>query len=86
MPLPASKTFQDSIHDAVVAEVKKSSANSVTLDVDLNEAEVSLNTTKAKWTFTAYVKKVWKGAFSTGLRVERPLSLLSRPYYDQPES
>lgn len=77
MPLPSGKTLEQAAHDAVVAEVKKTSANTVALDVDLKEAEITLNTTKAKWTFTAYVKKVWKGAFSTGVRVERPLSLLS---------
>lgn len=73
----SAKTLTEQAHDAVVAEVKKTSANAVTLDVNMASAEASIDFTKAKWTFTAYVKKVFKGAFSTGARISRPLGILS---------
>jgi hypothetical protein len=77
MSSTVGKSLTEQAHEAVLAEVKTTSANAVVLDVNLAEAEASINTTKAKWSFTAYVKKVFKGAFTTGVRIERPLSLLS---------
>jgi hypothetical protein len=85
MTTPLNKPLSEQANDAVLAAVKKEAPKTLRVDVNLQEAAVSINTTKAKWTLTAYAKKAWKGAFSTGLRVERPLSLLSRPY-DQSKS
>jgi hypothetical protein len=77
MPLPSGKSLADAVHDAVVAEVQKTSANSVELDVTLEGTEVSLNTTKKGWGITAYFKQLWKGGRAAGVRVQRPLGLLA---------
>jgi hypothetical protein len=60
--------------DAIARESK----DSIQVDVDLKGAEASVNTTKKGWTITAYARRLWKGAFSGGLRVTKPLSLFSR--------
>lgn len=60
--------------DAIAREAK----DSIQVDVDLKGAEASVNTTKKGWTLTAYARRVWNGAFSGGLRVTKPLSILSR--------
>ena len=60
----------------MVAEVQKTSAASVELDVTLDGAEASINTKKKGWTITAYFKQLWKGGRSAGVRVQRPLGLL----------
>lgn len=78
--MPSSgKTLQEAAHDAVVAEVQKTSASSVELDVTLEGTEASINTTKKGWTITAYFKQLWKGGRSAGVRVQRPLGLIERP-------
>lgn len=65
-------------HAATIEEVKKENPATLRADIDTRGVEASVNTTKGKWTFTAYAKKLWRGAWSYGGRVERPLGFLSR--------
>ena len=77
MPSQISKTLAEQAHDAMVAEIQTESPATLAVDASQERAEITVHTTKRGWTFTAYVKKLWKGAASAGLRVERPLSLLA---------
>lgn len=68
-------TFAEQAHAAVVEQVKREAPARLQADITTDGVEASINVTKARWTFTAYVKKAWERAWSAGARIERPLGL-----------